>query len=372
MMIPVLGSTLTYGEVCASADDFMCGIYLGDSTIDGLEVAFTAALQKNEESRVIPFGDKVTFDLSYGGAVAIIVDANGDEYGPYYKIAEALNYVDNGDTVKLLVDTREVVTIPEELEVTIDLNGKKLNGSILARNANLTVENGTIVNENASVSAIEINAGTLNLVDVDIDSARHALRIDGNVVATIDGGTYRAGIGEGTGTYHALNVSGKATVTVDGGEFVGPKGAENTFADSGAAVNVQSGSTVTINGGTFKGGKNNTLSASGKLTLTVQGGSYDQDPSAYLPDGYAVYKTEFGFDVMKSIKLDIKVIDSKPVIGYDEDDVNGGTLILKATSTLDGTVTWTTIEYETLSTDGAKGWVKPAEGYKFFTGGVIK
>jgi hypothetical protein len=34
MMIPVLGSTLTYGEVCASADDFMCGIYLGDSTID--------------------------------------------------------------------------------------------------------------------------------------------------------------------------------------------------------------------------------------------------------------------------------------------------------------------------------------------------
>jgi hypothetical protein len=79
---------------------------------------------------------------------------------------------------------------------------------------------------------------------------------------------------------------------------------------------------------------------------------------------------------MKSIKLDIKVIDNMPVIGYAESDVNGGTLILKATSTLDGTVTWTTITWtkdDALSTaDGAKDWVKPAEGYRFFTGGVAK
>jgi hypothetical protein len=75
--------------------------------------------------------------------------------------------------------------------------------------------------------------------------------------------------------------------------------------------------------------------------------------------------------------LDIKVIDSKPVIGYAETNmVAGATLILKATSTLDGTVTWTTIKWskdDALSTaDGAKDWVKPAEGYKFFTGGVAK
>ena len=64
------------------------------------------------------------------------------------------------------------------------------------------------------------------------------------------------------------------------------------------------------------------------------------------------------------------------VIGYAEDDVkNGGTLILKATSTLDGTVTWKTITWdkdETLSdSDTVKDWVEPAEGYKFFTGGVV-
>jgi hypothetical protein len=281
-------------------------------------------------------------------------------------------YAGDGDTIKLLADTTEKMTIPEGLTVTINLNTNQVNGSILAPNADLTVKNGKIVNTDTLVSAIEINAGTLNLENVDIDSARHALRIDGAVVATINGGTYRSGIGEGTGSYHALNVSGNATVTIKGGEFVGPNG---TTANSGAAVCVQSGSTVTIEGGNFSGGKNVTLLSGG--TLKVEGGTYNQDPSAYLSDGYAVYKTEFGFDVMKSIKLDIKVIGSEPFLGYAESDmVAGGTLILKATSTLDGTVTWTTITWtkdDALSTaDGAKDWVKPAGDYRFFTGGVRK
>ena len=43
------------------------------------------------------------------------------------------------------------------------------------------------------------------------------------------------------------------------------------------------GSAVTINNGTFTGGKNNTLAADG--TLTVLGGTYDQNPEAYVQDG---------------------------------------------------------------------------------------
>ena len=373
MTIPVLAlanKTLTYGEVLAHSGDFRCGIHLGDSTVDGLTVTFRAGLEK--DGVVSPYGKAVSFDLTYYGAVAVLVDPNGDDIDVYYEITDALAEALNGDTVKLLTDATEMVTVPAGLEVTIDLDGKTLSGSILAPNANLTVKNGTIVNENADVSAIEINAGTLALANVEIESARHALRIDGNVVATIDGGTYKSGIGEGTGSYHALNVSGAADVTVKGGTFVGPKG---TSADSGAAVCVQSGSKVTIDGGDFSGGKNNTLVASGSLTVT--GGTYDQDPAKYLPAGYATYMEGAGFGVMKCIMLDIKVVDNMPFLGYAESDmVAGGTLILKATSTLDGTVTWTTItstKDDALSTaDGAKDWVKPAEGYKFFTGGVAK
>jgi hypothetical protein len=370
-VLPLAGEKMTYGEVLAHSGDFRCGIHLGDSTVDGLTVTFRAGLEK--DGVVSPYGKAVSFDLTHYGAVAILVDPNGVVMGEYYKITDALGEAWDGDTVKLLTDATEVVAVPAGLEVTIDLNGKTLNGSIRAPNAYLTVKNGKIDNENASVSALEINAGTLNLVDVNIDSARHALRIDGAVVATINGGTYKSGIGEGTGSYHALNVSGTADVTVKGGTFVGPKG---TSADSGAAVCVQSGSKVTIDGGDFSGGKNNTLVASGSLTVT--GGTYDQDPAKYLPAGYATYMEGAGFGVMKCIKLDIKVIDNMPVIGYAESDVNGGTLILKATSTLDGTVTWTTITWakdETLSdSDTVKDWVKPAEAevYKFFTGGVAK
>ena len=377
MVIPVLATTgidATYAEICADQGSFKCGITFGKDTTAacaglGPKVFFEAGLVVDDET-YHAIGEQLEYDLSAYGSVAVITDSNGviKSAGPYYTLTDALEDTFPGETVKLMMNVNEVVNIPSEFEGTLDLNGKTLSGSILAPNADLTVKNGKIVNENASVSALEINAGTLNLVDVDIDSARHALRIDGAVDATINGGTYKSGIGEGTGSYHALNVSGAAEVTIKGGTFVGPNG---TTANSGAAVCVQSGSKVIIEGGDFSGGKNLTLLSGGELT--VKGGTYNQDPSDYLSAGYATYAAEPGFGVMKSIKLDIKVIDNKPVIGYAEGDVNGGTLILKATSTLDGTVSWTTIEYDTLSNaDDAKVWVKPAEGYRFFTGGVAK
>jgi hypothetical protein len=365
-VLPLAGEAMKYGEVLADSGDFRCGIHLGDSTVDGLTVTFRAGLEK--DGIVSPYGDALSFDLTYYGAVAVLVDPNGDMYGPFYTIAEALHEAWDGDTVKLLTDATEVVAVPEGLEVTIDLNGKTLSGSIRAPNAKLAVKNGTIVNENASVSAIEIKAGTLNLVDVNIDSARHALRIDGAVVATINGGTYKSCIGEGTGSYHALNVSGAAEVTVKGGTFVGPKG---TSADSGAAVCVQSGSKVTIEGGSFSGGKNNTLASAG--SLAVMGGTFDQDPTPYLPAGYESFAKNAAFGVMQRVALDIKVVDGQAYVGYAQNVT--GTLVLKATDSLAGTVTWTTVDYQpnpVLSdADAEKDWVAPAEGF-FFKGGVAK
>lgn len=63
------------------------------------------------------------------------------------------------------------------------------------------------------------------------------------------------------------------------------------MADSGAAVNVQADSTVIINGGNFSGGKNNTLSCNATGTLIIRGGTFDQDPTAYVDAGYKVTRT---------------------------------------------------------------------------------
>jgi len=214
----------------------------------------------------------------------------------YFNLQDAIDAaIASGETVFLLRDV-ECGAVTVNGTVTIDLKGYTLTGSILAPNAELTIKNGSIVNPNASVSALEINAGKLKLTNVNMDSARHALRIDGAVEATINGGTYRGAIGTGTGTYHAVNVSGAANVTIKDGTFVGPKG---TTADSGAAVNVQAGATVTIEGGNFSAGKNNTLAAKG--TLTVYGGSYDQDPKAFLTYGYCAVLADGVYTVTEAV-----------------------------------------------------------------------
>ena len=185
----------------------------------------------------------------------------------------------------------EIIALAEPLtitgDVTVDLDGKDIEGSlVLEEGAKLELSNGDLINDDENVSAIQINGKNTTVVldNVNIESARHALRIEGdNANVTINGGVYKAAPTSNK-TLHALNVGEDGitcNVVINGGTFIGPKG---TIADSGSAVNVKAGSTVTINGGNFSGGKNKTLSSNG--TLIVKGGTFDQNPSAYLATGY--------------------------------------------------------------------------------------
>lgn len=197
----------------------------------------------------------------------------------YYTLQEAVD-AGNGKTINVIGNTTEAINIADN--AIIDLNfseGVTLNGYFAPFKGNLTIKGGTINNENASYSAIEINAGTLVLNDVKVTSKRHGVRIDGAVEATINGGEYR--LSATSGTRHAVNVSGAANVTIKAGTFVGPAG---TSMDSGSAVCVQAGAKVTIEGGDFSGGKTATLGVSG--TMIVKGGTFDQDPSEYVAEGY--------------------------------------------------------------------------------------
>ena len=182
------------------------------------------------------------------------------------------------------------VTLTDSITITdgtiaFDLNGYTLNGNIKVESAaTVEIKNGKITNENSSVSAVE-TVGATTFKNVDITSARHAVRIEGGT-ATITGGTYKV-TGTAGMTTHVINAGGASasdsTVVINDGTFIGPKG---TAADSGAAVNVQVNSTVTINGGAFTGGKANTVSAKG--ALTIKGGSFDQAPTAYVAEGYKI------------------------------------------------------------------------------------
>lgn len=281
--------TLTIGEDAKIGNRIYLDVTEG-STEWPVEIAIAAAALGENATIVedgIPEGYEVQLKNGvYGVAKVNYVAQIGDvKYESLTAAAEV------GGEILVLTDLAETVTIPEGKTVSIDLNGKTLTGSILAPNADLKITNGKIVNTDSGVSALEINAGTLTLTKVDIDSARHAVRIDGAVTATIDGGTYRGAIGNGTGTYHAVNISKNANVTIKSGTFVGPRG---TTSDSGSAVLARGADTIVlIEGGSFSGGKNATLANKDSdpcKSFTVTGGTYDQDPTAFVADGYAALR----------------------------------------------------------------------------------
>ena len=162
----------------------------------------------------------------------------------------------------------EDVVLPSTLNVqanmSINLNGKTMTGAInLAEGVSLSVENGAIVNTDNTINGITSN-GNLTLNNVEVTSARHAVRIESGKVV-INGGIYKVDP-VSKSTLYALNIGDANTVadvTINGGEFIGPKG---TMADSGSAVAVKAGSTLVINGGKYSGGKSKTVTNKGDLT----------------------------------------------------------------------------------------------------------
>ncbi len=271
----------------------------------------------------------------------------------YDSFVSALAAAQDGYMIKFTKDADIGQVVIDGKTVIIELNGHTIKGALLPSTGNITIQNGSIVNADSAVSAIEINSGALTLTDVNIDSARHSVRIDGAVTADINGGTYRSAIGTGTGTYHAINVSGNADVTINNGTFTGPKG---TTADSGSAVNVQVGSTVTIEGGKFSGGKINTLSAKG--TLTVSGGLFDQDPTAYLLEGYkAVLNSDGMYSIRKLLPGQIHLIINNGIETIENTEHSRVTLL----SPID-TLNYKSVGFDCTLTNGdTKEWTDSQE-----------
>ena len=272
----------------ASANVIAKGAVTGNGTINltHLDAKFTAQEGLTVNNGVEGNTDSAVVYVDGAYQFAQYVAQIGDN--KYLTLAEAFAAVQNDETITLLGNVTEVFAINNTNNVTLEMANYTLTGAVLPSTANVTIQNGNIINSDNSHSAIEINSGSLNLNNVNISSARHAVRIDGGVTATINGGTYRVDEYNVKSTRYAVNVSGNATVTILDGTFVGPYG-DNT-SDSGAAVNVKAGASVTIEDGNFSGGKCNTLSAQGSLVVT--GGTYtrhyndDTTPESFLAEGY--------------------------------------------------------------------------------------
>ena len=284
-------TAVTFGENAIPAGetfpvsgyDYLAMNYLlVDADKATVEVEFTYTDGSNAKTRTVgsvPVQRNYRTNI-YGNILTSDVDLNvviKPEYNePDYEADELQKAAAFGGEVTLAEDV--VLENPLEIQANMVLNlgGKTLTGVVtVAEGVQATIAGGKVVNNDKSVSGITSN-GNLTLDNVEIESARHALRVESGKVV-INGGTYKVAPISNS-TLHALNVGDDNTtaeVIIKGGTFTGPKG---TMADSGSAVNVRNGSKVVIEGGNFSGGKKNTLSNAG--TMTIKGGNFDQNPKA--------------------------------------------------------------------------------------------
>ena len=152
-------------------------------------------VQRNYRTNI--YGNILTSDVDLN----VVIKPEYDE--PAHEADALFQAAAFGGEVTLTEDV--VLENPLEIQANMVLNlgGNTLTGVVtVANGVQATIENGKVVNTDKTVSGITSN-GDLTLNNVEVESARHALRIEsGNVV--INGGTYKV-VPVSNSTLYALN-----------------------------------------------------------------------------------------------------------------------------------------------------------------------
>ena len=192
----------------------------------------------------------------------------------YNTLANAISFADSGDTVTLLKDTKEDITIPAGKIITLDLNGNKLtnvSGHTITNNGTLFVTgNGTVDNIAHGKSALYNNTGA---------------------TATLNGGTFTRSAEKGTASPDSANsnswytVKNYGTMTINSNVTITNTGSHSSAVANGWFDVSKAGSNgeptrtadavLTINGGNISGGKI-TVKNDDYGMLSITGGSISQ------------------------------------------------------------------------------------------------
>lgn len=207
-----------------------------EQKVDGETPSFAApgvGITKNEDGTFSAVKDMT----------AQLLDADGNSVKAYTSLAEAIAAAAAGQTVRLLADATEDVTINEN--ITLDLGGKTLTNTgaghatiTIAKDATATVKNGSVVG-GTSYYNIQ-NNGTATFEGLTATAGNDgSSMIDNYGTLTITSGEY-------TGGLDTIKNEPNAKLTVDGGTFTLTKGASKGF--TGVIFNYGE---LTINDGTF-------------------------------------------------------------------------------------------------------------------------
>lgn len=192
---------------------------------------------------------------------AQILDKDGNSVKAYKSLTEAIDAAEDGQTVTLLGDATENVTIEASKRVTLDLNGFKLTNA----SDHTITNNGTLTIKDSSAA----KTGTVD----NVTHGKGALVNNGTV--TLDGGTFERSEEAGTlkpyenGGNSWYTVQNNGTMTVNDGVTV-----RNAGGYSSNLCNADdSHAKLVINGGAFTGGVNAVKNGS-NTTLVINGGTF--------------------------------------------------------------------------------------------------
>lgn len=203
---------------------------LSYTTVDGYAYSWTSGTVGSGSETLTPVANTTNILTASG---QFFTDASGNYLGSYATLAQAIEGLSSGSTIKLArsLSTGANSTIPSGETYVLDLNGYEIlrsgTGYFFTVDGAFTI---TDTSANADGKIVSTNAATANATIV---------RVNPNATFTLNAGTLQMAASDGNNSRNGImNTNG--TVVVNGGTLDADMKVKNTDAR------------VTINGGTFE------------------------------------------------------------------------------------------------------------------------
>lgn len=247
-----------------------------EKKVDGKTPSFAApgvGITKNADG---------TFSAA-SGMTAQLLDANDNSVKAYTSLADAIAAAEAGQTVRLLANATEDVTINKN--ITLDLGGKTLTNAgagkatvYVPKDVKATVKNGIVMGGasyyNIAVGTEAAPGGELTLIGVTATAGNDgSSMIDNWGTLTIESGTY-------TGGLNVVKNEPNAVLTITGGKFT----LNSAVAWSYTGVILTYG-TAKIEGGEFVQNAKTPAKASPCVVITAKEKVDDPNPSTEITGG---------------------------------------------------------------------------------------
>lgn len=240
-----------YDYICSGVKDFRCALYIPDEILEAnpnLEVSLSLHLVDNSKGE-----DAAAEALVEGNAHQVVKEVYEEDYfrGPaaqigvneYNSLQDAVDAATDDDTIVIIRDNDSKYPVEINKNVTIDLGGYTFNGAIKVDGAEVTFNNGRVINTDTAIS-VE-NGGKLIIESGYYEGGIECA--DGSEVQLL-GGIYDRDVTDLCSKGYKCNINENGYYSVVATPFIGANG--NWYIgniDTGVRAKGENGQSVTIN-----------------------------------------------------------------------------------------------------------------------------